>query len=226
MGEPAAPQSVKTTASDSEAGWLEALRRGDEAVFAMLVDAHHGSLVRVATQYVASAAVAEEVAQETWIAFVQSLDRFEGRARLKTWLFHTLVNCARNRKRKEIRSVPFSAAFEPEQPAAASVEPDRFRSQGPWQGHWAVAPKSFGTDGERTLLQGELRLRIEQAIETLPPAQREVITWRDLGGMDAEEACDVLGLSEANQRVLLHRARSRVRAAVERYLHPELGGGA
>jgi RNA polymerase sigma-70 factor (ECF subfamily) len=226
MGEPAAPEGVETTAGDPEAGWLEALRRGDEAVFGKLVDAHHASLVRVATQYVASTAVAEEVAQETWIAFVQSLERFEGRARLKTWLFHTLINCARNRKRKEIRSVPFSAAFDSEQPSAASVEPERFRTEGPWQGHWAVAPRSFGTDGERTLLQGELRLRIAQAIETLPPAQREVITLRDMEGMEAEEACAVLGLTEANQRVLLHRARSRVRAEVERYLHPELGGSA
>jgi RNA polymerase sigma-70 factor, ECF subfamily len=226
MCERAAQGSVTTQASDPEAGWLEALRLGDEAVFGKLVDAHHASLVRLATQYVSSAAIAEEVAQETWIAFVQSLPRFEGRARLKTWLFHTLVNCARNRKRKEIRSVPFSAAVDPGEDAAASVEPERFRTQGPWQGHWAVAPRSFGTDGERSLLQGELRARIQQTVDTLPPAQREVLTLRDLEGLSAEEACEVLGVSEANQRVLLHRARSRVRAAVERYLHPELGGDA
>jgi len=226
MCDRAVQEPVTQQASDAEAGWLEALRQGDEAVFGKLVDAHHRSLVRLASHYVASVAVAEEVAQETWIAFVQSLPRFEGRARLKTWLFHTLINCARNRKRKEIRSVPFSAAFDPGETAAASVEPERFRTEGPWQGHWAVAPRSFGTDGERSLLQGELRSRIQHAVENLPPAQREVITLRDLEGLSAEEACNVLGVSEANQRVLLHRARSRVRTAVERYLHPELGGAA
>jgi RNA polymerase sigma-70 factor (ECF subfamily) len=212
--------------TDPDADSIDALRAGDEAVFGRLVDTYHAALVRLATQYVASSSVAEEVAQETWIAFVQGLDRFEGRSSLKTWLFRTLLNCARNRKRKEIRSVPFSQAFDPDEPASASVDSLRFRTQGPWVGHWAIAPRSFEIDGENALLQRELHARVQRAIEALAPAQREVISLRDIEGLSAEEVCEVLGVSEANQRVLLHRARSKVRAEVERYLHPETEQGA
>jgi RNA polymerase sigma-70 factor, ECF subfamily len=206
---------------ESGAEWLAALRSGDEAVFGRLVDAYHTAMVRLASHYVPDASVAEEVAQETWIAFLQSLDRFEGRSSLKTWLFRTLLNCARNRKRKEVRSVPFSVAFDPETPAAPSVDNARFQTQGPWQGHWAIAPRAFEIDGEHALLQQELSVRVQRALETLTPAQREVINLRDLEGWNAEETCEVLGISEANQRVLLHRARSKVRAELERYLHAE-----
>jgi RNA polymerase sigma-70 factor (ECF subfamily) len=220
------PTSAKRNARDPEAGWLEALRRGDEVVFGKLVETHHLALVRLATYYVANAAAAEEVTQETWIAFLEGLDRFEGRSSLKTWLFRTLLNCARNRKRKELHSIPFSAAFDASALAEPSVDATRFYKDGPWAGHWAVAPRSFAADGERSLLQGELRERIQQAVDRLPPAQREVLTLRDIDGFASDEVCDVLGLSEANQRVLLHRARSKVRAEVERYLHGELEGSA
>ena len=205
----------------TEAELVSLLRNGDEAAFCRLVDHHHASLMRVGLQYVANAAVAEEVVQETWIAFVQGLDRFEGRSSVRTWLFRTLLNCARNRRRKEVRSVPFSALFDPDAPAEPAVEAPRFQPDGPWAGHWAVAPRSFGEDGERRLLQGELRQQLEAAIATLAPAQREVITLRDVEGFSAEEVCDVLGLSEANQRVLLHRARARVRAQLEAYFQRE-----
>jgi RNA polymerase sigma-70 factor (ECF subfamily) len=211
---------------DPDADLLAALRRGEEAMFGRLVDSYHAALVRLAAHYVANTSIAEEVAQETWIAFVQGLDRFEGRSSLKTWLFRTLLNCARNRKRKEIRSVPFSAAFDPDAPAAVSVDSARFRTQGPWLGHWSIAPRSFEIDGENVLLQRELQARIARAIEGLAPAQREVINLRDIEGFSPEDACEVLGISEANQRVLLHRARSKVRAEVERYLHPETDQGA
>jgi RNA polymerase sigma-70 factor, ECF subfamily len=200
---------------------LAALRRGDEAVFAAWVDRHHGSLVRLAAHYVRDAAAAEEVAQEAWVAFIQSLERFEGRASLKTWLFRTLLNCARNRKRRDVHSVPFSAIFDPEESAGPTVDPSRFLDQGVWAGHWAAAPRSFAQDGEDRLLQAELRQRLLLALETLPPAQREVISLRDVEGFSAEEACDVLGLSEANQRVLLHRARARLRALIETYFTRE-----
>jgi RNA polymerase sigma-70 factor (ECF subfamily) len=202
---------------------IAALRGGDEAAFASLVDAQHAALTRLAEQYVASAAVAEEVVQETWIALVSGLDRFEGRARVKTWLFRTLLNCARNRRRKELRSVPFSALVDPQDEREPAVDPARFRADGVWAGHWAVAPKSFGDNGERRLLQGELRAVLQAAVEALPPAQREVITLRDVEGFSSDEVCEVLGVSEANQRVLLHRARSRVRAHIEGYLERERG---
>jgi RNA polymerase sigma-70 factor (ECF subfamily) len=200
---------------------IELLRGGDEVAFGELVDRHHATLVRLALQYVASASVAEEVAQETWIAFVQSLDRFEGRSSVKTWLFRTMINCARNRRRKEVHSVPFSALFDPEESVEPAVDPSQFRTEGPWAGHWAVAPRSFGEDGERELLRGELRTQLQAAVDALPAAQREVIALRDIEGFSAAEVCDVLGVTEANQRVLLHRARARVRAEIEAYLQRE-----
>ena len=203
-----------------------ALRRGDERAFSRLVEEHHAALIRLATQYVASAAIAEEVVQETWVTFVQSLERFEGRSSLKTWLFGTLLNCARNRRRKEVRSVPFSSLWDPSEPAEPAFDPSCFRPEGvPWAGNWVVPFKSFGEDAERKLLQGELREKLRAAIDMLPPAQREVITLRDLEGFQSDEVCELLGLSEANQRVLLHRARARVRATIEAYLAPP-GGAA
>jgi RNA polymerase sigma-70 factor (ECF subfamily) len=203
-----------------------ALRRGDDQAFSRLVEQHHAALLRLATQYVANAAVAEEVVQETWVTFVQSLERFEGRSSLKTWLFGTLLNCARNRRRKEVRSVPFSSLWDPCEPAEPTFDPACFRPEGEaWAGNWVVPFRGFGEDGERKLLRGELRAKLRAAIERLPPAQREVITLRDLEGFQSDEVCALLELSEANQRVLLHRARARVRATIEAYLTPP-GGAA
>lgn len=200
---------------------LAALRSGDEIAFSAFVDANHAALVRLAAQYVANASVAEDVAQETWVAFVQSLERFEGRSSLRTWLFRTLLNCARNRKRSELRSVPFSAISDFSDDEGPTVDPTRFRPDGVWAGHWAVVPRSFAQDGERMLLGEELRGIVQCAIDALPPAQREVITLRDVNDLDADEVCEVLGVSEANQRVLLHRARAKVREAIEAYVERE-----
>lgn len=198
-----------------------ALRRGDEQAFGALVDAHHAAMVRFANQYVSNAAVAEEVAQEAWIAFLGSLERFEGRSSLKTWLFRTVLNCARNRKRAEVRSVPFSAVGAIDEAAEAVVDDRRFLDSGVWAGHWSIAPRPFGEDGERRLLRGELRERLEASLATLPPAQREVIALRDIEGFSGAEVSELLGISEANQRVLLHRARNRVRASLEAYFDRE-----
>jgi RNA polymerase sigma-70 factor (ECF subfamily) len=198
-----------------------ALQRGDEQAFGALVDAHHAAMVRVASQYVPSAAVAEEVAQEAWIAFVSSLERYEGRSSLKTWLFSTLLNCARNRKRAEVRSVPFSALGAGDENTEPSIDENRFLASGVWAGHWSVAPRPFGEDGERRLLRGELRDQLQNAVAALPPTQREVLTLRDVEGFSGVEVSELLGLSEANQRVLLHRARGRVRAALEAYFSRE-----
>lgn len=200
---------------------LEALRNGDETAFAWLINQYHTSLVRLAQIYVASAAVAEEVAQEAWLGVLQGLDRFEGRSSLKTWIFRILTNRAKTRGQREARSVPFSDLADPELNAAEpAVEPDRFNppDHPNWPNHWAVEPASWETIPEQRFLSQETRAYIEQAVTELPPSQRQVIMLRDIDGWTSDEVCTVLGLSEANQRVLLHRARSKVRQALEKYL--------
>jgi RNA polymerase sigma-70 factor (ECF subfamily) len=198
-------------APDEDAPLLEALRAGDEHAFATLVDRYGPSLLRLAQLFVSSRAVAEEVVQETWLAVVTGIERFEGRSSLKTWLFRILTNKAKTRGQREGRTLPFSslAADGDEDQTAVAVE--RFGRGGAW----ATPPR--GVPEER-LLAAETRARVEQAISALPPNQRAVITLRDVEGLSAEEACNVLGLSETNQRVLLHRARAKVRTALERYL--------
>jgi len=200
---------------DEEGQLVAALRAGDEAAFKQLIDRYHASLVRVARAYVPTRALAEEVAQETWLAVVEGIGRFEGRSSLKTWLFRILTNRAKTRGVRESRSLPFSS-FETDD---AAVEPERFKGPGErWTGHWNDPPREFP---EERLLAAETRSVIEEAIEKLPPTQRTVITMRDVDGWSAEEVCNALTLSETNQRVLLHRARSAVRAALERYLEDE-----
>ena len=193
---------------------VDALRRGDERAFATLVADHTPMLVRVARMYVATDAVAEEVVQETWLGVLNGIDRFEGRASLRTWIFRILVNIAKTRGVREARSIPFSSVATPgDEP---SVDPDRFLESG--GGSWALAPGPWQTPEER-LLTGETRDVILRAITMLPPAQREVITLRDIEGWSSEEVRNALEVSETNQRVLLHRARSKVRAAIERHLN-------
>ncbi len=161
--------------------------------------------------HVPSPAVAEEVVADTWLAVVTGLERFEERSALKTWLFRILTNKAKTRGRREARSLPFSSFVGDGDEAETAVEVDRFARDG----HWSAPPR--GVPEER-LLAREARQRVEAAIAALPPNQRAVITLRDVEGLSADEACNVLGLSETNQRVLLHRARAKVRAAFERYL--------
>jgi len=202
---------------------LAALRAGDEDAFMALVDTYHASLLRFARMYVSDPAVAEEVVQETWLAVLRGLDRFEGRSSLKTWIFRILMNIARTRGAREGRSIPFSALedpaseFEPSVPADRFLPPDHPR----WPGHWASAPGDWELGPEARLLSGETRDVIEAAISTLRPGQREVITLRDIEGLEAPEVCSLLSISDGNQRVLLHRARSNVRMALERYFGRE-----
>jgi RNA polymerase sigma-70 factor (ECF subfamily) len=202
-----------------ERALIEALRRGDEAAFMRLVDEYGPMLLRVARRYVPSEAVAEEVVQETWIAVLNGIDRFEGRSSLKTWIFRILSNIAKTRGERERRSVPFSSAAR----AAAdepSVDPDRFLPASDEHARaWAIGPIPW-PGPEESLLSGETRDVILDAIEKLPPAQREVITLRDVDGWTSEEVRNALEISETNQRVLLHRARSKVRRAIERHLNP------
>ncbi len=179
---------------ENEHALVTALRNGDESAFRKLVEMYHAMLVRVARMYVSTQAVAEEVAAETWLAVVEGIDR------------------AKTRGIREGRSLPFSS-LAPEEPA---VEPERFHGgDHPWPGHWAAPPHGFPED---QLLAGETRQVIEDAIAALPPTQRAVISLRDIEGWGAEEVCNALTLTETNQRVLLHRARSAVRRALEEYL--------
>jgi RNA polymerase sigma-70 factor (ECF subfamily) len=208
-------------APEREEELLEALRAGDEPAFAALVDRYHASLVRLARMYVRERAVAEEVAQETWLAVLGGIERFEGRSSLKTWLFRILTNRAKTRGERESRSVPFSALASAELDAdEPALDPHRFRppDSPEWPGGWKDHPRPWEGDPEERLLAGEARRLILDTIAQLPPAQRAVITLRDIEGFGSEDVCNVLEVSDTNQRVLLHRARSRVRAALERYL--------
>lgn len=223
-GQEATSPTTSVAVSEREQTLLAALRRGDEQVFAALVDEYSPSLLRLATLYVSSRAVAEDVTQETWIGVLNGLDRFEGRSTLKTWIFRILVNIAKTRAQREARTIPFSDLggqdAEGDEPA---VEPERFTSLDaqPDHGFWssaASAPSSWEDVPEERLLASEAREHITRAIGELAPTQREVITLRDVEGWPSDEVCNLLGISETNQRVLLHRARSRVRRALETYL--------
>lgn len=192
---------------------VKAIAARDARAFSYLLDRYHGQLLRLARQFVPSDAIADEVVQETWLAVIEGIDRFEQRSSLKTWLFRILVNKARTHGVKESRSVPFAPATEDDAPA---VEPSRFRRfsmRG--RGQWKESPQSWG-DPEQGAINREMLETIDRAIAQLSPEQQEVITMRDVFGWSAVEVCDALQLSDANQRVLLHRARSRVRAALER----------
>jgi RNA polymerase sigma-70 factor (ECF subfamily) len=196
---------------------LDRLRRGEESAFAQLVDKHHAAMVRVARVYVGTVAVAEEVAQEAWVGVLEGLGRFEGRSSVKSWIFAIVVNCAKTRGVRERRSVPFSSLGQEDEEAGPSVEPERFLDDGHprWPGHWAQPPEAWDGDA---LVSRETLTAIADAMEKLPPMQRAVMTMRDVEGVESNETCRILGISEANQRVLLHRARSKVRKAMESYL--------
>jgi RNA polymerase sigma-70 factor (ECF subfamily) len=201
-----------------EAELVARLRAGDERAFEALVDAHHGALIALARTYVRTHAVAEEVAQETWVAVLAGIDRFRGRSSLKTWILRILVNTAIKRGGREARAMPFST-LEPSDTRAPAVEPERFRPAGTaFAGHWQANPADWSALPEDALLGRETLEVAKRAIEELPDAQRRVITMRDIAGLSADEVCDALSLSAGNQRVLLHRARSRVRAALEVHL--------
>ncbi len=177
-------------------------------------------MIRVAMAYVPSRAAAEEVVQETWIAVIGGIESFEGRSSLKTWIFRILTNQAMRAGQRERRSMPFSAFAEAEVDATGgpSVDPDRFlpAEHDRWPGHWAVMPTAWPTP-EEGLLAGETREVIAGAIAELPHAQRTVISLRDVEGWSSEEVCEALEITAGNQRILLHRARTKVRAAIEEY---------
>jgi RNA polymerase sigma-70 factor (ECF subfamily) len=207
---------ISDLSSDEEA-LVDRLRAGEESTFASLVERYQGSLLRLARTFVHDHAAAEDVVQQTWLGLLEGLDRFEGRSSLKTYLFRILVNCAKTRARKDGRTIPFSSLFNADSEGAEpAVEPERFHAAGgPLARHWADAPKTWAPSPEGSALSSETRRCIESAIAELPASQREVITLRDLEGLGSEEVCNVLQLTDTNQRVLLHRARSKVRRALE-----------
>jgi RNA polymerase sigma-70 factor (ECF subfamily) len=208
----------RPSAQDDDEALIAALSRGDADAFATLVDRHSPAMIRVAMAYVPTRAAAEEAVQETWIAVMRGIDRFEGRASLKTWIFRILSNVAMRSGARERRSVPFSALAEAEDTGEPSVDPDRFlpADHERFPGHWATMPARWPTP-EEGLLAGETREVIAAAIAELPVAQRTVIALRDVEGWSSEEVREALEISAGNQRILLHRARSRVRSAIEDY---------
>jgi RNA polymerase sigma-70 factor (ECF subfamily) len=199
---------------------IAALRAGDEAAFLELVERYQRPLIRLAMLHVPDRSTAEEVVQDTWIGVMKGLDTFEGRSSLQTWIFRIATYRAKTRGVREKRSLPLSALLEREASGdEAAVDPSRFR--GPddpiWPGHWSDPPASWG-NAEASILAGETRSMVAAALDGLPAAQRLVMTLRDVDGWTSEEVCEALELSAANQRVLLHRARSKVRAALEGYV--------
>ena len=202
--------------SPPDAELVEALRAGDASAFESLVTELNPALLRLATAHVSSRSVAEEVVGDTWIAVIEGIDRFEGRSALRTWIFQILVNKARTRGKRDARTLPFSSLRrgDGDEPA---VDADRFQgADGAYPGHWARPPVAWSSPEER-LASDEARDVMLRAIAGLPPRQQEVLVMRDVQGLSSEEARNALGVEETNQRVLLHRARSKVRAALEEH---------
>jgi RNA polymerase sigma-70 factor, ECF subfamily len=211
------PSTEASVRPADETALLQALRRGDEAAFAELVDAYSPALLRLARTYVRTADVAEEVVQETWVGVIRGIDRFEGRCSVKSWLFTILRNTAISRGERERHSMPMSSLSHDDEDGPV-LDPDRFlpADHSRYPGHWAIGPTAWPLP-EEGLMAAETREIMVEAIRTLPPTQRAVIALRDVEGWPPEEVCEALDVSEGNQRVLLHRARTKVRAALEIY---------
>jgi RNA polymerase sigma-70 factor (ECF subfamily) len=206
-----------TPAATDDQELVERARAGDEDAFAELVRRHTPALLRLARMYVATQAAAEDVVQETWLGVLRGLERFEGRSSFRTWLFRILVNRAKTRGVRDHRSVPFASLGPPtggEDDDEPAVDPTRFAEQG----NWVSPPQRWEDDPEEALRSRELRRIAEEAIAELPERQRIVITLRDLEGLSSDEVRNALDLSETNQRVLLHRARAKVRQALEDWI--------
>jgi RNA polymerase sigma-70 factor (ECF subfamily) len=198
---------------DEDETLLGRLRAGDEEAFETLLERYDSSLRRVARTFVRTASAVEEVVQETWLGVVKGLNGFEGRSSLKTWIFGILVNRARTRAVRDARNVPFSAL---EASDRAAVDPSAFGADG----RWRSAPARLEVDPQGKLISAELRSRLVGAIDELPDQQRAVVALRDVVGLSAPEVCEMLEISEVNQRVLLHRGRARLRSVLA-----ELGEG-
>lgn len=201
------------TETADESALIAALRVGDQSAFAQLVDQHTPAMLRVARRYVSSHASAEDVVQETWIALVRGIGKFEGRSSLRTWLFVIMANIAKARGIRERRERDAVAEL------GTIVDPARFYgTDEPRAGSWKQPPASFPDSPEGSVLRGELRAVTQRELDKLPEGQRAVVTLRDMLGFDAADVCDLLDISPANQRVLLHRGRGAIRGVLEDYL--------
>ena len=216
------------SASQEDLALVAALRSGDETAFMMLVERDQPVMLRIARMYVSTHAVAEDVVQDAWVGVLKGLDGFEGRSSLRTWIFRILVNTAKTRGQREARSLPFSSVWAADPEGEPSVVPDRFLplSHPLSPRAWAEPPVAWESTPEERLLSKETLTVVSRAIEALPPNQREVIRLRDVLGWPSSDVRNALDISETNQRVLLHRARAKVRRALESYLRPEKEQGA
>ena len=207
-------------ASPDDLALVERLRAGDEIAFMMLVEQHQAAMLRIARMYVPTRAVAEEVVQEAWLGILKGLDRFEGRSSLRTWMYRIVANIAKTRAQRDARSVPFSALEGAD--GGSGVDPEWFQGvseRAP--GGWRAFPDDWRGIPEDRLAAHETLAEIGRAIDDLPPMQAEVLRLRDVLGWTSEEVRNALDLTETNQRVLLHRARTRVRRALHGYLFEE-----
>ena len=198
---------------------LARLKRGDEGAFDELVNQHHSALIRMAMGYVADREMAEEVVQDTWMAVIESLNRFEGRSSFRTWVCGILIHKAKDRGVREKRHTTFSAFESYDDDNEEAIDPSRFQQTGEWAGHWAFPPQPWDDQTPEKLLASQQAVNaMQRAIEALPATLKEVLILRDVEGVDAKEVCELLKITETNLYVRLHRARERVRAAVETYL--------
>ena len=200
---------------DLDADLLERLRTGDQDAFRTLLRRHHRAVVRVVGAVVRREAIAEEVAQEAWISVVRAIGGFDGRGSLRGWIFRIAINAARARATREAREIPASSLGDGDEDGEPTVDPARFQGEGRWAGHWSAPPVPWP---DERLLSAETHALIAREIDALPALQRQVITLRDTQDLDADETCTILGITEANQRVLLHRARAKVRQALDHHL--------
>ncbi len=202
-----------------EVALLARLRQGDEGAFDELVTRHHSALIRMAMGYVADREVAEEVVQDTWMAVIEGLDRFQGRSSLRTWIFGIMIHKAKDRGVREKRHTNFSSFESLDEESDDMIDPSRFHQSGEWAGHWAFPPQPWDDQTPEKLLASQQAVTaMNKAIEALPQTLKDVLILRDVEGVEAKEACDILKISETNLYVRLHRARERVRQAVETYL--------
>lgn len=202
-------------ASVDDPDFADRLRAGDESAFGALIDRYYDSMLHVARGYVASREAAEDVVQETFLGVITGIASFEGRSSFKTWMFRILVNRAQTRGEREGRTRPFSSLTDDD--GQPTVDPDRFAKEGRWAGYW-TAPPSADELPEAGVLATEMGDQLVAALQALAPTQRAVIELRDVLGFSSTEVCELLDLTEANQRVLLHRARGKARATLEEYL--------
>lgn len=214
--------SVGMPPSQAERTILVRLRAGDEGAFDELVNKYYGALIRMALGHVADREVAEEVVQDTWIAVIEGLSRFEGRSSLRTWIFGILIHKAKDRGVREKRHTTFSAFESYEDDHDEAIDPSRFQQSGEWAGHWAFPPQPWDDRTPETLLASQqVVTAMQQAMDALPVTLKEVLVLRDVEGMESKEICELLKITETNLYVRLHRARERVRQAVEQYLDGE-----